>query len=1007
MQKQSISINFSQGVDTKTDPFQIPIGKFFNLQNTIFTSGVGLQKRNGYGSLASLPTNDFSYTTTFNGNLMAIGTELAALSIGNNLWIDKGTIAPLQLNTLPIVRSNTNQSAVDSVISSNGLICAVYTDQNPTNLANKIYRYVIVDSTTGQNITAPTTIASDTMVRVFFLGFNFIILSSAGTHLKYMAININTLIATAQFDITTQYTSTTTLSYDAFVANNSIYIAWYYSTTPAIMMTFLTSTLTLHSPISFNTYSANIMSVCADFTGNSPIIYAAFYNLGTTSGYVLAVDQGLNTILAPTSIITTGTVLNITSSAQNGICTVFYEVSNNYSYDSGIPTHYINSRTVSQAGSVGTATTIIRSVGLASKSFLINSTPYFLSAYSSPYQPTYFLSDYLGNVIAKLAYSNGGGYLVTGLPAASISTTSASIGYLIKDTIIPVNKAQGAAQSTAIYSQTGINIASFDITTSGLVSSEIGNDLQLSGGFLWMYDGYLPVEQNFHLWPDSVEATWSATGGSIVAKPDGMTNTNAYFYEVTYEWADNQGNVFRSAPSIPIGVTTTGSGTIGSITLNIPTLRLTYKTANPVKIVIYRWSAGQQTYYQVTSLAMPLLNDPTVDSITYVDTLADASIIGNSILYTTGGVIENIGPPATNVLTLYKSRLFLVDAEDQNLLWYSKQVIEQTPVEMSDLFTIYVAPTTAAQGNTGPIKALSALDDKLIIFKKDAIYYITGTGPDNTGTNNDFSEPVFITSTIGCANPNSIAFMPHGLMFQSDKGIWLLGRDLSTTYIGAPVERYNSFTVNSAVTVPGTNQVRFTLSNGITLMYDYYYGQWGTFTNVPAISSTLYQSLHTYINKFGQVFQETPGLYMDGPKPVVISFTTGWLNLAGLQGYERAFFFDILGTFITPHKLTVQVAYEYNPAIFHQSVIVPANYNGTYGSLTYGQQTPYGGTPALEQWKVHLQRQTCQALQITISEIYDALYQAPAGEGLTLSGINLIVGMKKAYRPLGAAKSVG
>src|SRR6185295_19933036 len=30
--------------------------------------------------------------------------------------------------------------------------------------------------------------------------------------------------------------------------------------------------------------------------------------------------------------------------------------------------------------------------------------------------------------------------------------------------------------------------------------------------------------------------------GSVAAKPDGSTSTNAYFYQVTYEWSDNQGN---------------------------------------------------------------------------------------------------------------------------------------------------------------------------------------------------------------------------------------------------------------------------------------------------------------------------------------------------------------------------------------------------------------------------------------------------------------------------------
>jgi len=153
-----------------------------------------------------------------------------------------------------------------------------------------------------------------------------------------------------------------------------------------------------------------------------------------------------------------------------------------------------------------------------------------------------------------------------------------------------------------------------------------------------MYDGYQPVEHSYFVWPDSVEATFSDTGGFMAVEPDGATKTDAYYYQVCYEWTDNQGNLFRSAPSIPVAVTTTGSGTSGSVVLNIPTLRLTYKISSPVRIVVYRWSVANQTYFQVTSITAPIQNDLSVDYITYTDTLADASIVGNNIIYTTGAL---------------------------------------------------------------------------------------------------------------------------------------------------------------------------------------------------------------------------------------------------------------------------------------------------------------------------------------------------------------------------------
>lgn len=1006
LQKQPVNINFGQGLDLKTDPFQLAIGKFLRLQNTVFTVGNRLGKRNGFGQITALPDTTNNYLTTFNGNLTAIGASLNAYSAGSKTWVNKGNFRPVGLDTLPLIRSNTNQSSCDVAIAPNGLMCTVYTDNVPDSGSNvAIYKYAIADSVTGQNIVAPTVIPNGKYSpRVFLLGNYFVIvfgsLISMVNHLQYIAVSItNPTNASTPTDISTQFDPSTTLAYDAVVANNRLFIAWNGSDMgSAIHIKYLTSTLVLSAAVTFSGFISTIMSVGTDLSTPIPTIYVAFYDSGSGDGYVLGVNQNLSTDFTPQLFNNAFSILNLTITADEGVATIFYEVSNTYGYDSGIPTNYIAKITCTQSGTIGSATIVSRSVGLASKAFFIADNVYLLSVYDSPYQPSYFLLDVNGNVVAKLAYSNGGGYLTTGLPNASVNGLIVNIPYLIKDTIIPVNKSQGASQAP-VYSQTGINLCTLTIGQESVSSSEIANTLNVSGGLLWSYDGYIPVEQNFNVWPDSIEIATASSGGNITDQQ--------YFYVGTYEWSDNQGNLYRSAPSIPVSITTSGGGTSAN-TISVPTLRLTYKIANPVKLVLYRWSAGQQTYFQATSVLIPILNDPTVDSIDIVDTLADSAIIGNSILYTTGGVVEDIGPPATSVTALYKSRLFLVDAEDKNLLWFSKQVIESVPVEMSDLFTIYVAPTTSAQANTGPITGLSAMDDKLIIFKRDAIYYLTGTGPDNTGANNDFSDPTFITATVGCANQQSIVFTPQGLMFQSDKGIWLLGRDLSTTYIGAPVESYNSSIVLSAVSIPATNQVRFTLNSGVTLMYDYFYGQWGTFNNVPAISSTLYESLHTYLDSFGRVFQETPGIYLDGSNPVLISFSTSWFNLAGLQGYERAYFIDILGSYISPHKLSVEIAYNYNPAASQATLIVPTNYSGTYGQDSpYGNQMRYGGPPSLEQWKINLQRQLCESFQVTITEVFDPFFGTVAGAGFTMSGINCIIGIKKGSRSMPIQNTTG
>lgn len=1012
LHKTAAHINFAQGVDTKTDPWQVPFGRFLSLKNTIFYKGGLLKKRNGYSELPSLISNA-NFVTTFNGDLTAIGNSLQAFSDGTDTWVDRGKIQPLSISTLPLIRNNLNQSQADTAVASNGLMCTVYTEINNTTPS---YKYAVADSITGQNIISPTVIPSSASAngspKVFLLGTYFIIvyLSSTANTLKYFAIStVNPVNTMGPSNVTSNHTASSTVAFDAAVLGNNLYIAWNGSAASGVRMAYITQNLTFSSSINPDpAHQSNIMSVTADAARG--VIWVSYYSSGTSNGYTLAVDTNLNPILAATAIITGVSALNITSSAQNGVNTVFYEVSNNYSYDAAIPTHFIRSTTITQPGVVSSPVTVSRSVGLASKSYIINGTIYFLAAYSSPYQPTYLLMDLNGNVISKLAYQNGGGYLVTGLPNVTVTGDVAQVSYLFKDLIQAVNKntnVPAGSQVNGIYSQTGVGLASLTLNAD-LISAEVGSNLNMTGGFLWSYDGYTPVEQNFFVYPDSIEVTTTTGSGGLVAQQ--------YFYRVTYEWTDNQGNAFKSAPSIPVSITTTTASSTN--TIHVPTLRLTYKVSNPVKIVIYRWSTAQQTYYQVTSIIAPVLNDKTVDQVSYADASSDATILGNNILYTTGGVIENVGPPGFNTVFTFDSRLWGIPGEDPNTAWFSKQVIEATPVEMSDLSTIFIPNNTGAQGATGPIKCGFSMDDKAIFFRASSMVYINGTGPDNTDANSQYSPATLITATVGCSNQKSIVFMPNGLMFefQSEAGnqIWLLGRDLSTQYIGAAVESLTkNAKVLSAVNIPGTNQVRFTLDSGITLMYDYYFGQWGTFVNVPATSSTLYQGLHAYINSDGRVFQESPGKYLDASNPVLMSFTTSWLNLAGIQGYIRAYWFYLLGQYISPHKLQCSIAYDYNDAPSQSTLVTPDNFSPVYGDVqsngqqtVFGQDTPFGSRN-VENSRIFLDRQRCSAFKITVEEVYDSSMGQPAGEGLTLSGINLVYAAKAPFRPISAARSFG
>lgn len=1115
MSSQAVAFNFGQGENSKTDPWQLPVGQFLSLTNSLFQKGGLLGKRPGYATVATAPARS-AYLTTLNNNLLSVGNTINAECVPLNQFIAKGNLQPCSLSVAPAIRNNLNQIQTDSAVA-NGLICMVYTQQNTTtSAAVSTYLYAIQDATTQQNIITPSAIpvlSSGTISgssRVVVVGEYFVILSpvtvSGTVYLQYFSIPLNNpaLPSAAQNTFAEAYVPLgSNPGWDAVVANGVLLVG--YNTTAGgqgVHITSLTAAQIAANQASgvvrtFTNaaYKAGIMSLCADTTVVPAIIYVSFWNPTTTDGYTCAVYStfGALTIqFSPQKIISTVATVNLASCAQNSSCLVFSETTNAYSYDSTLPSNFITGVSVSSAGVVGTPGNSIRSVGLASKAFIVSGVAYFLSAFQSTYQPSYFVINGSTStaaspvIVAKLAYQNGGGYLTLGLPSVTLENTTASFSYLYKQNVEALNTLNNTQQTTAggIYSQLGINVADITFGTDAISSAEIAQDLHLSGGYLSIFDGYYPVEHNFFLFPDNLQCAFTATsavtptgtfslGGTTVvvssatgilagmsitdtsnatyipagtivlyvsgttvtiskptihaaagdslsiqanmaAKPDGTTNTNAYFYQGVCEWTDSKGNAYKSQPSIPVGMTTSGSGTAGYATINLPTLRLTQKVATPVKLVLYRWSAHTQVYNQVTSITAPLLNSTTVDSVTFVDTLADASVIGNNLIYTTGGVQPDSNGPASNVINLFDTRLFMINAEDDNVLTLSKTVVEGTPVEIPLAFTIYVAPNIGTTGSTGGMKCLFPMDDKLIIFKKNSIFYINGTGPDNLGSTSpgsplgNYSQPTFITSVTGCDNPKSIVLTPDGLMFQSDNGIWIIDRfSLKASYLGAPVEAYNDFVVTSATVIPNTTFVVFTLNTNVILMYDYYYSQWGHWkVPNPIISSCISNGLHTVLTDQGQIQQQTPGTYMDGTDPVLMQFTSSWLNLASLQGYQRFREMYFLGQFLSPHQLQVQIAYNYNPSLRQASLITPQNFSTSVPS-PFGSPTPVGSVPQLEQWRIHAKEQLCQSFQISVQEVFDPSYGTLPGAGFTMSGVSCDIQIKKAMRPIKGANAVG
>ncbi len=479
----------------------------------------------------------------------------------------------------------------------------------------------------------------------------------------------------------------------------------------------------------------------------------------------------------------------------------------------------------------------------------------------------------------------------------------------------------------------------------------------------------------------------------------GNITAGTRLYNVIYSWVDNNGIIQRSSTAIPVSTTISATGNISII---VPTLRVTEK--NDVRIDIYRTeNLGSTIFYRVSPIDTGVANDKSVDWVSFIDTASDESILSNDLLYTTGGVLDNTAPPASTMVALYKNRVFINSEDDKNLLWFSKYVFEGIPVQFSEFLTFKCDP------RGGEITALGVLDDKLIIFKETSMFVLVGNGPTDTGDSNDYDQGATLISTdIGCSEAKSVVVTPEGLMFKSHKGIYLLNRGLQTTYIGSYVEDFNHLTVTSAVLSPNNNQVRFTTSDGAMLVYDYFVQQWATFTGLEATDAHFVGDIYYLLKSNGIVYQEDQNIYTDNGNAIKLKLKTGWITLAGIQGFQRVVRVSFLGSYLGPHILKTSFAYDYgnSPKAFTQiNATTLIGDNQPWGSeATWGKiGTVWGGSFIGYDFRIHLTYQKCEAIQIIIEDIQEDNFN----QAYDISNIALEVKIKQGNKKLSTSQSFG
>lgn len=1009
LQRQIFPVPFARGLSQKADPKQLGMGNLLKLENGVWNKTGRIDKRNGFNALPRTTTSSETITkgesvAVYNDELLLFnGEEVFSYIEGSQKWKDKGQYTSSYITSQSVSTATEKQYDYDGVTHSSGLQCYVW--QQPTN---EIY-YAIKDSITGQLIVSATRIAVDAIspkVVPFKGTFAIYYYNTDDTRLYVGTISVaNPSVAPTFSFITgdsadTLSVNTSTPRYavktmQTRALGEQIYIAFNNRDGGTTVQRYSSSVTTLAgsevlTSTPFSTGSLfydrfNDGPVLAFYTGSGPGIQWRIWGAQVQGAYI-------DGSVIPAGVVSPQHVTGVSLSETELDLRIYWETFQSISYavdGAEVKVGYSGSffglaQTFPYSEPSSITTDAFRPLSrctIASEAFAYNGLAY-LTIQS---QDSYFVVNGNARVIGRVFPLTGGGD-----------------NYDLTTTWLPQVSDIGGGKFRVPALQKGQIGVVANLTTTGVHAFEIdffepekayqrafgAETLHLGGGVLSMYDGVNVVEHGFLQTPSMQDFNTPGVG-------------NTYQYRAVYAWTDNNNNLHYSAPSDALSVVlTTPIDALNQSDIAVTNLSLTEKTVEngraPVLILLYRTKANQNVFYRLP-ITITNINNPDSERTLFEDTTEDADLKGEPFLYTEGNILENDPSPACSAVISHGNRIFTLDSTDSLKVYYSKPIVPGQPVEFNLAQFIQVPPSG------GDVTGLASLDEKLIFFKKDRIFFSEGNGPDSTGNpfSGNFSDPTLVTtSDVGCENLRSIAAIPQGLIFQSQKGIYLLNRGLVTQYLGAPVEDFNNRRVTSSVLIPSVHQVRITLDNNKVLMYDYYQEQWGTFTNISAVDSIIWQDQHTYVRDTGYVLKETPGVFTDNGSFIPLKVATNWISMAGIQGFQRILRLMILGSYKSPHRLQVKLRRNWNDSAFQTVSITPTS-PSLYGDGVYGEQSPYGGTYELYEWNIFPAIQKCTSMQIEISDQLDG----NPGESLTLSNLSIMLGIKNGQNKMKDAQS--
>jgi hypothetical protein len=499
-----------------------------------------------------------------------------------------------------------------------------------------------------------------------------------------------------------------------------------------------------------------------------------------------------------------------------------------------------------------------------------------------------------------------------------------------------------------------------------------------AGAPFWA-DGNIAQPVGF-LHPPMVLASGHSLGG-------GGQLAGTYLYAGVYVYKDADGREHRSPPSPTVTITTGVANE--TVTVTFATTSLSSRQSDttgyattepsPVRIEVYRTTVNGSTLYWHSTA---LLNDPQVHSVVFTDVLADdtrPTLASRRRIYTDGGGLDDVAPPGFTTALAHRERIWGI-AGDERTVWASKPQSEDPLVApgFNEALTV---------GYSKRKTALGPLDSAVIVLGPESVDVIDGDGPDNLGQGGWARGS--IQTDVGCIEPRSVVSIPPGLLFQSTRGIELLTRERTLTWIGKSVQDTLAIypTITSAVLDAEHHIVRFTcntasLASGIVLVFDYLRGAWAKHDyGVPVADAQIIGGVYTFLTYGGIVHQEDDTTYRDTGAWVPMSVEIP-MSPSGPNAWQMLRHVQVLGTSVTDHQLSIEYAHDFA--------------SGYEQTKTFAAGTPVTRPGPLEQARLTPRHGKAQGFKVRIADAApEGDPGTDTGQGPILEGLALYVQRKQ------------